>query len=171
MVKIMKVAIIGNAGSGKSTLGDILHKKLDIPLYHLDQYYWKPGWQEPDPALFEKMHHQLCDKDTWIIEGAAVRLFDYRASKADIIIFLDIPTWLCLYRVLKRMIMNFGRVRPSSAPGCPEIMPSIKFLKFILNFNKERKPSIEHILEKYRTTKKVFIVKNMNEIAQILQYL
>ena len=46
----MKIAIIGNAGSGKSTLGFELHKKLDLPLYHLDQYYWKPNWQRVDAA-------------------------------------------------------------------------------------------------------------------------
>lgn len=44
----MKIAIIGNAGSGKSTLSAKLRALLAIPLYHLDQYFWKPGWQEPD---------------------------------------------------------------------------------------------------------------------------
>ena len=44
----MKIAIIGNAGSGKSTLGLQLHKKLGLSLYHFDQYFWKPGWVEPE---------------------------------------------------------------------------------------------------------------------------
>jgi hypothetical protein len=47
--KIMKIAIIGNCGSGKSTLGLMLHKKLHIPLYHIDQYFWKSGWKRTDP--------------------------------------------------------------------------------------------------------------------------
>jgi adenylate kinase family enzyme len=165
----MKIAIIGNAGSGKSTLGETLHKKLGIPLYYLDQYYWKPGWQKPESAEFEKEHHQLCDKDEWIIEGVATRLFDYRASKADVIIFLDISPWLCLYRVFKRCLLNFGKVRDSSAPGCHEIMPSIQFLKFIWRFDKERKPLIEDLLEKYSTTKKIFIVKNTDDFKKVVQ--
>jgi adenylate kinase family enzyme len=156
----MKIAIIGNAGSGKSKMGTMLHKKLSIPLYHLDQYYWKPGWQKPDAAEFEKAHHALCDKDEWIIEGVATRHFYYRASKADVIIFLDIPTWLCLYRIFKRMICLFGTVRDSSSPGCPECMPSIQFLQFVWNFNKERKPLIEDMLEKYRSTKRIFVIQN-----------
>lgn len=71
----MKIAIIGNAGSGKSTLALSLHKTLHIPLFHLDQYFWKPGWIEPDRAEFEKIHNALCDKPEWIIEGMAIRFF------------------------------------------------------------------------------------------------
>ena len=44
----MKIAIIGVPGSGKSTLAFKLHKILHIPLFHLDQYFWQPGWQRPD---------------------------------------------------------------------------------------------------------------------------
>jgi len=56
----MKVAIIGCPGSGKSKLALQLHKNLQIPLYHLDQYFWKPGWKKPDSQKFDKIHQQLC---------------------------------------------------------------------------------------------------------------
>ena len=78
----MKIAVIGNPGSGKSTLASQLHKILNIPLFHLDQYFWQPGWQRPDRDAFIKIHHQLCDANEWIIEGMAARCFDYRAQQA-----------------------------------------------------------------------------------------
>lgn len=156
----MKIAIIGNAGSGKSTLALQLHQLLTLPIYHLDQYFWKPNWQEPEPAEFEKIHHQLCDQPTWIIEGIATRLFEYRAAQADIIIFINISRYRCLYRVFKRAILNFGKVRDTSAKGCPEIMPSKKFLKFIWTFDKERKPLIEALMQKYKDRKHVFVIRN-----------
>ena len=59
----MKIAIIGSPGSGKSTLAFQLHKKLHLPLFHLDQYFWQPGWQRPDREEFAKKHQQLCDSD------------------------------------------------------------------------------------------------------------
>lgn len=167
----MKIAIIGNAGSGKSELGLKLHRILGIPLYHLDQYFWKPHWQEPDPAEFEHIHHQLCDQKAWIIEGVATKLFEYRVKKADIVIFLDIPIYLCFYRVLKRMLLNFGNVIPSSAKECPQRIPSLKFLKFIWNFNSERKPIIEALLHKYKDTKQIFVIKNNTEIEALIKKL
>lgn len=164
-----RIAIIGNAGSGKSTLALKLHKLLGLPLYHLDQYFWKPGWIEPDLEEFAKIHKELCDRDSWIIEGMAIRFADYRLQRADIIIFLDVPTYLCLYRILKRAIFHFGREYFSSAKGCPERGPSLKFLKFIWNFNRERKPVVKELLKKYRNGKKIFVVKREEDFKMIFQ--
>jgi adenylate kinase family enzyme len=164
-----KIAIIGNAGSGKSTLGLKLHKLTGVPLYHLDQYFWKPGWIEPERAEFEKIHNELCDKPEWIIEGQAIRFFEYRIKNADVVIFINRPTYLCLYRVLKRALMYYGKEFFSSAKGCPERGPSIKFLKFIWNFNSERKPLIEELLQEYNDSKKIFIVKNDQQIEELIQ--
>lgn len=72
-MKIEKIAIVGNPGSGKSTLAITLHKMLRIPLYHLDQYFWKPGWQRPDRTEFAKTHHELCDKGSGLSAIALVK--------------------------------------------------------------------------------------------------
>ena len=167
----MKIAIIGNAGSGKSNFALQLHKKLGLPLYHLDQYFWKPGWVEPERAEFHVIHNQLCDKESWIIEGIATGCFEYRAQKADILIFIDMPTWLCFYRIFKRLITNFGKEYFSSAKGCPERGPSWKFLKFVWNFNKDRKPTILSILDQYRFKKPLYIIKNQKELESCFKQL
>jgi len=72
----MKIAIIGSPGSGKSTFGFTLHKICGIPLFNLDQYFWKPGWQRPDREEFKKTHDALCDQKEWIIEGTAIKFFE-----------------------------------------------------------------------------------------------
>lgn len=165
----MKIAIIGNPGSGKSTLALKLHKILHIPLYHLDQYFWKPRWQRPDRTEFAKIHYELCDKDEWIIEGMAARHFDYRAEKADIIIFLNIPLWLCLYRIFKRAITCYGQIRDSSAKECPERIPDFEFLSYVWNFNRKYKPIVETLLDKYKDQKKIFVIKNTTELNILIK--
>lgn len=185
----MKIAIIGNPGSGKSTLAAKIHAITGIAVYHLDQYFWKPGWQRPDRAEFEKIHHALCDKkagppddlsakaletaealrEDWIIEGMAVRHFDYQAAKADVIIFLDIPLWLCLWRIFKRAITCYGKVGPAAPKGCPEQMPSIEFLSYVWNFNRKHKPIIEALLEKYKDQKKIFVVKHSADLDMLIK--
>lgn len=165
----MKIAIIGNPGSGKSTLAFQLHKILNIPLFHLDQYFWKPGWQRPDREEFKKVHDQLCNQKEWIIEGMATRLFEYRIKQADVIIFLDIPLYICLYRIFKRALLNFGKVVYSSAPGCPERIPDWEFLKYVLSFNKKQKPEVEELLRHYKGQKKIFVVKNKSDLSALIQ--
>jgi len=64
-----KIAIIGCAGSGKTTLGFQLQKKLNLPVYHLDQYYWQPNWERVEFEVFSNAHAGLCEQDEWIIEG------------------------------------------------------------------------------------------------------
>gem|GEM_PF-6797859 len=43
--KMQKVAIIGSYGAGKSISARSLGNKLDLPVIHLDAYYWQPGWR------------------------------------------------------------------------------------------------------------------------------
>jgi adenylate kinase family enzyme len=69
MKQFRRIAIIGNAGSGKSTLAQQLHAQYKLPLYHLDQYFWKPGWVRPDMDEYKKIHDALCDQEEWIIDG------------------------------------------------------------------------------------------------------
>ena len=52
-----KIAIIESGGSGKSTFSVLLGKELNLPVYHLDKLYGKPGWiktPKDDWALFKK---------------------------------------------------------------------------------------------------------------------
>lgn len=164
----MKIAIIGCPGSGKSTLAFKLHKILHIPLFHLDQYFWKPGWQRPDRDEFKRIHNQLCDAPEWIIDGMATRYFEYRLAQAQVIIFLDIPLYVCLYRIFKRAFLNFGKVFFSSAPGCPEKFPDCEFLSYVWNFNKKQKLEVVALLQQYAHDKKVFIVKNQHELYELI---
>lgn len=164
----MKIAIIGSPGSGKSYLGSALHTLLQIPLYHLDKYQWKPGWEKRDPISIETSHNDLCDADEWIIEGCTVRHFSYRAQKADVIIFLDIPRSVCLYRIFKRAFTNFGKVYYSSAPGCKERFPSFSFLKYVWQFPVQQKVAIEQVLDAQRNEKLVFILKTTADVKSFL---
>lgn len=184
----MKIVIIGSPGSGKSTLAYTLHDMLKLPLYHLDQYFWLPGWQRPDRAEFEKIHNALCDGEynsassslpsqktqtnaDWIIEGMATRYFEYRAARADIIIFLDVSRYMCFYRILKRALMHFGKEHASSPKGCPEKGPTLEFLKYIWHFNRKQKPEIEDILQKYHTQKQIFVIKNQTDYDALIEHM
>ncbi len=53
---------------------------------------------------------------------------------------------------------------------CHERFPNREFLKYILTFNKEKKPEIQRIINKYKDTKKTFIIKNNSDIKKTIEF-
>lgn len=165
-MQIKRIAIIGNAGSGKSVLAQRIATHLKLPLYHLDQYFWLPNWTHPDLDAYQKIHDQLCDKDAWVIDGMNLRLLPYRINRAQVIIFLDTPRYLCFWRIFKRMITYYGRETPSSAKGCREQISGefVRFLKWVWDFKKRYSSKIREQLAQTDSSKKVFIFQSTKEI-------
>ena len=170
-MNIKRIAIIGNAGSDKSVLAQKLHQILNLPVYHLDQYFWKPHWTHPNLDEYKLIHDALCDKDRWIIDGMNLRVLEYRIQKADMIIFLDIPRYICFWRIFKRTINYYGKETPSSAKDCPERInwKFFRFLKWVWDFKKRYPPKIMALLNAHADTKKIYILKSQNEIDAFLK--
>ena len=64
-----RILVIGCCGSGKSTFSKKLHKILKLPLIHLDKYYHKPNWEEPELVEWKKTVFFLSQKPLWIMDG------------------------------------------------------------------------------------------------------
>lgn len=68
-----------------------------------------------------------------------------RFSAADLVVYLDMPTWLTTLRIFKRILGSYGRVRPDAAPGCPERLNG-PFLLFAWKWNRLRRSRILALL-------------------------
>lgn len=64
-----RVAIIGNAGGGKSTLSRILGCARNLPVYPIDHLQWQPGWVAVPLDDFARQHAALLAQERWIIDG------------------------------------------------------------------------------------------------------
>jgi adenylate kinase family enzyme len=64
-----RIAILSNAGGGKSTLARQLAAARELPLTEVDKLLWKPGWVEATDTAFEAEHAPLIAGEGWIIEG------------------------------------------------------------------------------------------------------
>lgn len=140
---MQRIVIIGRSGSGKSTLARALGERLDLPVTHLDRMYWQPGWKEtPDRAALDARVLEIVAGDRWIIDGGYTTTLPQRLARADTVILMMAPLWLCYWRVLWR-IVQFRRVtRPDMAPGCFERV-DVEFLGYIWGYRRQRLPEIE----------------------------
>jgi adenylate kinase family enzyme len=54
-----RIIVIGIPGAGKSTFARRLGDKLNLPVYHLDRYFWSPGWKASSPEAFDETLGEL----------------------------------------------------------------------------------------------------------------
>lgn len=166
---MQRVVILGNGGSGKSTFARALGKRLGLPVVHLDQLFWEPGWVEPDAEQFRTRVSRAIAADSWVCEGNyARRTFDLRLPRADLIIWLDTPRLTCFTRVIMRSVLD--RPRPDRAAGCSEKLDRA-FLKFVWNFDRGYRTGIEAVRLAIGPQIPVVHLRCRREVAEFLDRL
>ena len=162
----MKIDIIGSVGAGKTTLARELSEYYQIPYYEKDDIVWmrddagdyKRRAEDRD-ALFQSILAQ----DNWIVEGSPRKVLQESFAKADVIIFLDVPSRVRLKRLLVRW---FRQRRGKEAYHVfPDFAALRQFLHWYRQFNKDRKQLLKD-LEKYGD--KVKICSSPQEVRHML---
>lgn len=169
MERIMVIGV--SAGAGKSTFARRLGGVMDLPVHHLDAHFWKPGWVESEEKEFRQRQEELVKSERWVIEGNYSSSMDIRLHACDGLIQLELPLWLCLWRVLKRRIQYRNKTRPDMAPGCPEKL-DFAFLKFIVTTYYGRRESHRLMVQRLLSEnpeKAVHVLRHPREIERFLQ--
>jgi adenylate kinase family enzyme len=115
-----RILILGPSGAGKSTLARQIGERLDLPVVHLDAINWNPGWVQTERTQFRDRVAQAARGDTWVMDGNYTTDLDLRLSRAEAVIWLDLPRHVYFPRAVWRSIKNYGRARDDIGPGCPE---------------------------------------------------
>jgi len=100
-----RVAILGNAGSGKSFLAAGLGSSWGLPVIALDELFWKPPGQyqtkRPADELMALVDAKRLEP-RWIVEGVFGELVQPFLNHADLLIWLDIPWEVSRERIEQR---------------------------------------------------------------------
>lgn len=101
-----KVAIVTSAsGSGGTTVGRELARRLCVPFHELDALFWQPDWTEPDPDEFRERVTEIVETDSWVIDGSYQSWHGQLVlGRADVVVWLDLPMRVWLPRLLSRTI-------------------------------------------------------------------
>ena len=104
-MKPKKIFIIGTTGSGKSVLSERLSKLSNIPRYDLDEIYYKQGFNEKEKSSTRKKKLlMILKREKWIIEGVYTSWTNEIFRKADLVIWLDLPSVILSWRIFKRYL-------------------------------------------------------------------
>lgn len=163
-VSMQRVLIIGSSGAGKSTLARALGEILQLPVIHLDAEFWQPGWREMPKDEWKSRVRELVSGEQWIIDGNYGGTMADRIPAADTVILLALSRWTCLFRVLRRSIVGYGKTRADLSAGCPEQLPDFEFLSFIWTYPERKLPGVLSLLQSPPGERTVVVLRTARQV-------
>jgi adenylate kinase family enzyme len=161
-----KILIVGDASRGKSTLAEKISKKLGIPFYSTDDFYWKTKFTESnDRQKSLEEINKIYNKDEWIVDGSTGRLIHDGLEQADVIYLLEfthiIPQYYSLItRHLKR--------KNETIAGIWELLKHVTKKRYKKGYA-SHKPLLKDMLKPYKN--KVVRLTSFKEIDKFINNL
>jgi adenylate kinase family enzyme len=96
--------VVGNSGSGKSTIARQLAQALHVPYVELDSLFHQPGWQPLPVPEFRDIVRQQTREDSWVIDGNYSAVRDIVWERADTVVWFDLPRAVVMRQLIGRTL-------------------------------------------------------------------
>jgi len=97
-----RILVYGVTGSGKTALAERISAVTGIPWHAVDDLTWEPGWvQVPDDEQRRRMD-AICAGERWVLDTAYGRWLDIPLTHVELVVALDFPRWVSLFRLIRR---------------------------------------------------------------------
>lgn len=151
-----RVAVFGNTGGGKSTLAKRLADLTRLPLYPLDMIQFRAGGGEVPHQEYLKAHADLLRQDEWIIDGfGSVASAWERFSKADTLVYIDLPLATHHWWVTKRLIKGLFAAPEGWPENSPMWRSTINSYKVIWRCHRRLTPRYRQLVADVAASKRV----------------
>lgn len=97
-----RVIVVGVSGSGKTTLAQRIAERLGIDHVELDALHHGPGWV-PRPEFLDDVR-SLVAQERWVTEWQYAAARPLTLARADLVVWLDLPTWRTMWQVTRRTV-------------------------------------------------------------------
>jgi hypothetical protein len=143
-----------------------------LPLYPLDPDPVQSRWRPVPHDEYLQAHRDLLRKDEWIIDGFGdVASAWERFSRADTLIYIDLPLVTHYWWVTKRLI----KAPFVKAEGWPENSPmwasTVNSYKVVLDCHRRLTPRYRQLVADVAKSKRVHHIKSPAEMAAFLDAL
>jgi hypothetical protein len=97
-----RIAVVGAVGCGKSSLARTLAQRAELPYVELDSLRYEAHWKKvADQTFFEDVVRNA-GANEWVIDGNYELTRDIVWVRAQVLIWLDYPLRIVVWRLLKR---------------------------------------------------------------------
>ncbi len=164
-----RIAVIGRAGAGKTTVAQALADALGLPLVHLDRLYWGPAWTPFPAERFGEAQTSAVAADAWVIDGGYLSSpgGDERLRRAQVIVLVKAPLATCLWRIVRRSLARPATRRPDLPDGCGERVSPF-FLWWTLGWARRHRDLLDDLRDGERDADLV-VVRSAPECAALIR--
>lgn len=98
----MRFVVIGNSGSGKSSLAKRVGAELLLPVHDLDHTHWYADGRKREETQSKALVSGIAAGSAWVIEGVYGWLAEIALERATALVWLDLPWAECQNGLLCR---------------------------------------------------------------------
>jgi adenylate kinase family enzyme len=107
---VRRVSVVGNSGSGKTTVAIGIAGALAVPHLELDAVFHQPNWEPLERDLFRARVAEFIASDGWVVDGNYSAVRDLVWQRADTVVWMDLPRRQIMRqlgaRTLRRMVLR-----------------------------------------------------------------
>jgi adenylate kinase family enzyme len=106
----VKIAITGASGNGKTTLAETLECAAGLRHVEIDALHHGPNWESCGPEVLRDRVLAATDGDDWVTDSTYKRMLgDLLVERADVLVWLDLPIRLVMWRLMRRTAVRIRR--------------------------------------------------------------
>ena len=98
--------VYGVTGSGKTTIARQIAARTGLPWHEVDYLTWEPGWVIVPADEQRRRIAAICVGERWILDTAYGAWLEVPLERVELIVALDYPRWLSLWRLLRRTLLR-----------------------------------------------------------------
>jgi adenylate kinase family enzyme len=163
---VERVAIVGCGGSGKSYVARELGRLLDLPVIHMDAVYFDDQWNPLPMERFEAKQHELVAAPRWVIDGNYNSTVQVRLEAADTVVFMDLPTHVCLWGILSRQLRH-GCGQNDRNGVYNRITSDV--LRYVLGYRRKMRPRMLTKIDQHASGAQVIALTSRRQARRFLR--
>ncbi|MGE5541332.1 MAG: hypothetical protein ACM3TU_03580 [Bacillota bacterium] len=164
----MRISIIGHSGSGKTTLAEKISQKFEIPHLHLDRLWFEAGGHLLAPGeegsekdrvrdYIQEKVRKFIVQENWVSDGLYSRVQADIATRADAVVFIDIPLW-------RRLLNHAYRIWFTERHPELSLKGELAFFPDMVRRNRVHEPKLQAVVAQFKD--KIVHLRSYKEVEQ-----